>query len=205
MKRRAGLIELSILRPFLSNDLPSSASSPPRSLSFSLSAARKKKCHKTPRKSKWSTGVIQKSKKKKQATVAASSSSSSSTSSRAISECEGNAVAVAKVANGFADLSSCAASESSDGEHSQLTATMNGHHQDFPGVTATQHGVLMNGYHHPEPRDPQTADSVPTRGLDVRRPTGTSKAPPNPETMVNGVCLSKLGLYASQQPLTLLY
>ncbi|XP_067468014.1 ATPase family AAA domain-containing protein 2-like isoform X1 [Thunnus thynnus] len=151
---------------------------------------RKKKKYKKPRKSKWSTGVIKKTKKKKQPVPV--SSSSSSTSSRGVSECEENGVVVTKAVNGFSLLSSCTTSESSDGEHGHLTGTMNGHHEDIPDVTGTHNGVLMNGYHHPDPRDLQTADRVPTRSSDLRRPTRTSKAPPVPKMMVNGVCLSKL-------------
>ncbi|KAM7373665.1 hypothetical protein PAMP_008501 [Pampus punctatissimus] len=149
-------------------------------------APHRKKVYKKPRKSKWSTGVIKKTRKKKQPIPITFSSSSTS------SECEENRV-ITKVVNGFADRSSCTTSESSNSEHSHLTATMNGHRQapDAPGVTGTQNGVLMNGYHHLEPRDPQTADGVRTAGLDLRRPTRTSKASSNPKTMMNGICLKR--------------
>uniref|UniRef100_A0A8C4IRF7 Bromo domain-containing protein n=1 Tax=Dicentrarchus labrax TaxID=13489 RepID=A0A8C4IRF7_DICLA len=157
------------------------------------SAARKKKRYKKPRKSKWSTGVIKKIKKKRPPLPA--SSSSSSTSSKANSESGPEENGEMRAESGSADLSSSTASESSDGEPNHLTAAVNGYHHGLNGVTGIQNGVLVNGYHHPEPLDLQPADSVPKGRLNVRDQTRTSKTPPNLKTLVNGVCLSKIGLY----------
>lgn len=167
--------------------------SPP--LLSSLFAARKKKRYKQPRKSKWSTGVIKKTKKKKPPIPASSSSSSTSSRSNSESGPEEDGVVEMRVMNGSADPNSSTASESSDGEQSCPTASMNGYHHDLNGVAHIQNGVLMNGYHHPEPLGLQPAGSVPTGRLNLRPQTRTSKTPSNLQTMVNGVCLSKIGLY----------
>ncbi|XP_070777290.1 ATPase family AAA domain-containing protein 2-like isoform X2 [Enoplosus armatus] len=147
---------------------------------------RKKKPHKRQRKSKWSTGVIKKTKKKKPPIAASSSSSSTSSGGHSDSGPEEN-----RVLNGSADPSSSSPSESSDGEQSPPTAT-NGFHLHSNGVTDIQNGVLVNGYHHQEPLVPQPANSVPTGRLNLRDRTRTSKTPLNLQTMVNGVCLSKI-------------
>ncbi|XP_041811741.1 ATPase family AAA domain-containing protein 2-like isoform X2 [Chelmon rostratus] len=140
---------------------------------------RKKKRYKRPRKSKWSTGVIKKTKKKRPPFPP--SSSSSSTSSRGNSES-------GPEENGSADPSSSSMSESSDGEQNHLKATMNGCHHGFNGVADIQNGVRVNGYHHPEP-----VESVPAGRLKARDRTWTSKTPQDLKTVVNGVCLSKIG------------
>ncbi|XP_051246573.1 ATPase family AAA domain-containing protein 2-like isoform X2 [Dicentrarchus labrax] len=145
---------------------------------------RKKKRYKKPRKSKWSTGVIKKIKKKRPPLPA--SSSSSSTSSKANSESGPEENGEMRAESGSADLSSSTASESSDGEPNHLTAAVNGYHHGLNGVTGIQNGVLVNGYHHPEPLDLQPADSVPKGRLNVRDQTRTSKTPPNLKTLVNG-------------------
>lgn len=178
---------------FLSNDLftlrPPSLP-PPSSLP---SPAPKKKRYKKPRKSKWSTGVIKKFKKKRPPLSV--SSSSSSTSNKANSESGSEENGEMRAENGSADPSSSTASESSDGEHNHLTGAVNGYHQGLNGIPGIQNGVLVNGYHHAELLDLQPADSVPTGRLNLRDRTQTSKAPPNLKTVVNGVCLSKIGLY----------
>ncbi|KAI3358961.1 hypothetical protein L3Q82_015340 [Scortum barcoo] len=136
------------------------------------SPARKKKCYKAPRKSKWSTGVIKKPKKKKPPIPASSSSSlsSSSSSSGGNSESgpEKDTAAEMRAMNGFT-------SESSDRE------------QSCPNGIAN--GVLVNRYHRPEPRHLQ-------RGRwNLRHRTRSSKTPPTLRKIANGVCLSKIGLY----------
>ncbi|XP_037650198.1 ATPase family AAA domain-containing protein 2-like isoform X6 [Sebastes umbrosus] len=134
---------------------------------------RKKKRYKRPRKSKWSTGVIKKAQKKKPPLPA--SSSSSITSSRGSSESGPEENRVVEMRNGAVDPSSSTASENSDGER------LNGFHHPL-------NGVLVNGYNRPEP-----ADSAPAGRLGHR--TRTSKTPLNLNAMVNGVCLSEIGLY----------
>ncbi|XP_018543885.1 ATPase family AAA domain-containing protein 2 isoform X1 [Lates calcarifer] len=108
---------------------------------------RKKKRYKPPRKSKWSTGVIKKPKKKKPP-ASTSLSLSSSRSSKASSESgpDENGVAGMRAMNGSADPSSSTTSESSDWEQSQ-----NGYHH-VNGVAGIQNGVLMNGFHRPDPQ-----------------------------------------------------
>ncbi|XP_040909931.1 ATPase family AAA domain-containing protein 2-like [Toxotes jaculatrix] len=149
---------------------------------------RKKKRYKQPRRSKWSTGVIKKTKKKKP------SSCSSSMSSNASSESgpEKNGAVEMRVLNGSADPSSSTSSESSDGERSQPTVTVNGYHRKTHDVTGIQAGALMNGYHHPEPLDPQADDSTPTGRLNLRLQPRTQKTLQNLKTVVNRVYLSKL-------------
>ncbi|XP_071386690.1 ATPase family AAA domain-containing protein 2-like [Centroberyx affinis] len=150
---------------------------------------RKKKRYKPPRKSKWSTGVIKKSKKKRPPNPASPSSSSSS-SSVSKSAPEETGVLETAVANGCvgdsADQSSSSSSTSesvSDGD------------PDLHGVTGTQNGVQVNGFHRPEPSGPRPTNGIPTE-LDLRRRARTSKTTPAPKRMGNGVWSSKLGLYA---------
>ncbi|XP_076611159.1 ATPase family AAA domain-containing protein 2-like isoform X1 [Chaetodon auriga] len=149
---------------------------------------RKKKRYKQPRRSKWSTGVIKKTKKKKPPFPASSSSSSTSSRGNSDSGPEENGVVEMRAVNGSADPGSSTTSESSDGEQNRLKAAMNGCHRDFGGVADIQNGVLVNGYHHPEP-----PESVPTGRLNVRDRSRTSKSPRNLRKMVDGVCLSKIG------------
>ncbi|XP_039977667.1 ATPase family AAA domain-containing protein 2-like isoform X2 [Xiphias gladius] len=139
---------------------------------------RKKKRYRQTRKSKWSTGVIKKTKKKKPPVPASSVSSSMSSKASSESGPEEN-----RVTNGSADPSSSTTSEGSDGEQSQLTVTMNGYHHNINGVAGIRNGVLMNGYHHPEPLDPRPDDSMPTGNLNFRHRTQTPKTPPDLETM----------------------
>ncbi|XP_071355608.1 ATPase family AAA domain-containing protein 2-like isoform X2 [Trachinotus anak] len=155
--------------------------------------ARKKKRHKKPRKSKWSTGVIKKTKKKKPPVPA--SSSSSSMSSRASSESgpEEGGAAYMRATNTSADPSLSTTSESSDSEQSQLTVTTNGYHH-INGVTGMQNGVLMNGYHYPE-----LDDGISTRRLNFRPRTQTQKTPPNLRTAVKRVYLSKIEKHTKRE------
>ena len=163
-----------------------------------LVSARKQKRYKRQRKSKWSTGVIKKPKKKKAPSPPSSSSSSSSSSSRENSEAgpEENGVVEMRALNGSADPSSSSTSESSDWEQNHLTATVNGYHHHLNSVTGIQNGGLVNGYHHPEPMDLQQANGVPRVRLNLR--SQTSNPPPPLKRTVNGVCLSKTGLYVSE-------
>uniref|UniRef100_A0A4W6F1Y2 ATPase family AAA domain-containing protein 2 n=1 Tax=Lates calcarifer TaxID=8187 RepID=A0A4W6F1Y2_LATCA len=124
---------------------------------ISLNLRTTKKRYKPPRKSKWSTGVIKKPKKKKPP-ASTSLSLSSSRSSKASSESgpDENGVAGMRAMNGSADPSSSTTSESSDWEQSQ-----NGYHH-VNGVAGIQNGVLMNGFHRP---DPQPGRLEMVRGL----------------------------------------
>ncbi|XP_078146321.1 ATPase family AAA domain-containing protein 2-like [Centroberyx gerrardi] len=143
---------------------------------------RKKKRYKPPRKSKWSTGIIKKSKKKRPPNPASSSSSSSSSS--VTNGCVGDS----------ADQSSSSTSESvSDGEPPSRTAAMNGRQRDpdLHGVTGTQNGVQVNGFHRPGPSGPRPTNGIPTEP-DLRHRARTSKTTPAPKRMGNGVRSSKL-------------
>ena len=161
-----------------------------------LVSARKKKRYKRQRKSKWSTGVIKKPKKKKSPSLPSSSSSSVSSRENSESGPEENGVVEMRVLNGSADPSSSCTSESSDWEQNHLTAPVNGYHHHLNSVTGIQNGGLVNGYHHPEPMDLRGANGVPRVRLNLRNQTSN---PPRPlKRAVNGVCLSKIGLYVSE-------
>lgn len=172
MKRRSSVEKRQLDCAF--NDLSSSFSLP---LLSSLFPARKKKRYKRPRKSKWSTGVIKTTKKKKPSTSASSSCFSMSSKASSGSGLEETGLVEIRAANCFSDPNSSTVSESSDGERSQLTASVNGCHHRL-------NGVLMNGFHRPEPHDSQSDDK-----------TQTSKTPAHLITRVNGFCLNRLGLY----------
>ncbi|XP_029370589.1 ATPase family AAA domain-containing protein 2-like isoform X3 [Echeneis naucrates] len=147
----------------------------------SLRLHARQRRHKRPRKSKWSTGVINKTRKKKPPVLTSSSSSSMSRKASSESGPENG------VRNGSTDLCSSATSESGDGEQSHLTVTADGCHHSASGVTWIQNGVLMNGYHHAEPED-----SIPKGRLTLRLRDQAQKTPPNPKTTVKGVYLSRL-------------
>nr|XP_046274213.1 ATPase family AAA domain-containing protein 2-like isoform X2 [Scatophagus argus] len=140
---------------------------------------KKKRC-KQPRKSKWSTGVIKKTKKKKTLSLASSSSSSMSSRGNSDSGPEENGAVEIRVVNGSADPGSSTVSESSDGEQSHLTATTNGCLHNLNAVADMQNGVLVNG--HPEPAD--------TGRPNLRGQTQISKTPLSLRVTVNGVCVS---------------
>ncbi|XP_026202970.1 ATPase family AAA domain-containing protein 2-like isoform X2 [Anabas testudineus] len=137
------------------------------------------------KKSKWSTGVIAKTKKKKPATSATSTCSSMSGIANSESGPEKNGVVEIRVANSCSDPSSSTMSESSDGDQSHLPSTVNGGHRHL-------NGVLTNGFHHPEPQDPLPNDSVPRVRLNLRHQTQTSKTPPHLKTRMSGFCMSRL-------------
>lgn len=161
-------------------------SQPSFSLLSSLFPAHKKNHYR--KKSKWSTGVIAKTKKKKPATSASSTCSSMSGKANSESGPEKNGVVEIRVANSCSDPSSSTMSESSDGEQSHLPSTVNGGHRHL-------NGVLTNRFHHPEPQDPLPNDSVPRVRLNLRHQTQTSKTPPHLKTRMSGFCMSRLGLY----------
>uniref|UniRef100_A0A3Q1ISH1 ATPase family AAA domain-containing protein 2 n=1 Tax=Anabas testudineus TaxID=64144 RepID=A0A3Q1ISH1_ANATE len=161
-------------------------SQPSFSLLSSLFPAHKKNHYR--KKSKWSTGVIAKTKKKKPATSATSTCSSMSGIANSESGPEKNGVVEIRVANSCSDPSSSTMSESSDGDQSHLPSTVNGGHRHL-------NGVLTNGFHHPEPQDPLPNDSVPRVRLNLRHQTQTSKTPPHLKTRMSGFCMSRLGLY----------
>uniref|UniRef100_A0AAQ6AJK8 Bromo domain-containing protein n=1 Tax=Amphiprion ocellaris TaxID=80972 RepID=A0AAQ6AJK8_AMPOC len=143
-----------------------------------LSLAHKKKRYKPPRKSKWSTGVIQKSKKKKTPTPTSSSSSTMSSKASSESSREERRGEISSVGP-----SSSSMSDSSDGEPGHL----NGYDHGLNGVAGAQNGILMNGYHH------KPLHRVATRRLNLRHRTQSSN------TRLNRNNLNKLGLYLYSQ------
>ncbi|XP_023144659.2 ATPase family AAA domain-containing protein 2-like isoform X1 [Amphiprion ocellaris] len=134
--------------------------------------AHKKKRYKPPRKSKWSTGVIQKSKKKKTPTPTSSSSSTMSSKASSESSREERRGEISSVGP-----SSSSMSDSSDGEPGHL----NGYDHGLNGVAGAQNGILMNGYHH------KPLHRVATRRLNLRHRTQSSN------TRLNRNNLNKLG------------
>ena len=178
MKRGGGgLTALNFLWPSVSALTTFPLLSPPSLsplLSF-LTPARRKKRFKQPRKSKWSTGVIKKTKKKRP--PATNPSISSSASSKAGSE------------SGPEENGAANGSESGNSEQSHL----NGHPHN---INVIRNGVLVNGHHPTEPTDLQLANSIPTGRLNFRHRTQTPKTPPSPKTMVNRDYVGGLGLYA---------
>ncbi|KAM4538680.1 ATPase family AAA domain-containing protein 2-like isoform 1-T2 [Odontesthes bonariensis] len=141
----------------------------------------KKKRYKKSRKSKWSTGVIPKPKKKKPPVQTSTSCSSMSSKANSDSSADENG------AVGFAGPSSSSWSESSDGEQTHLTATMNRYRYSLNAVTGTRN-VLLNGHHH----NKLLAGSAPKWRLNLRQQTRTSKSAPARPKMLKGTRLNKL-------------
>lgn len=151
--------------PFLS--LPSNPT-----LFFIISAARKKKCFKSTRKSKWSTGVLKKRQPKK--TASTSSSSMSSVTSSDSNGIRGGSVS--------ADQSSSTLSDSSD-EDRNTFLTINRNHHAFKLLQKRLQQVY------------NPSSNTPKISPDHRQQNKPSKSDPARRKALTEFYLKKLGVF----------